>query len=193
MERPAHQITELLRAWSQGDQGALDRIIPLVYEDLHRLALSFMAQERPDHTLQATALVHEAYLRLLESAHLNLEDRAHFLAVCARTMRRILVDLGRTRQALKRGGNTPTLYLKEAIAVAGRPDADLLAVDAALTALAGLDPRKSQVVELRFFGGLSNQETAEVLKISEPTVRREWKVAKAWLRVELSREQVHGA
>jgi RNA polymerase sigma factor (TIGR02999 family) len=158
-----------------------------VYDDLHRLARRYMAQERPDHTLQATALVHETYLRLLDSAHPSWQDRAHFLAVCARTMRRILVDLGRTYQALKRGGAASSLCLNEAVAVAGRPGTDVVAVDDALTALAALDPRKSQVVELRFFGGLSAKETAEVLKISEATALREWKIAKGWLRRELTK------
>jgi RNA polymerase sigma factor (TIGR02999 family) len=193
MDCPAHQISQFLHAWSEGDQHALDQLMPMVYDDLHRLARRYMAQERPDHTLQATALVHETYLRLLDSAHPSWQDRAHFLAVCARVMRRILVDLGRTHQALKRGGDTPSLCLKEAIAIAGRPGTDLVAVDDALTALAAFDPRKGQVVELRFFGGLSAKETAEVLKISEETALREWKIAKGWLRRELSKEQLRGA
>jgi RNA polymerase sigma factor (TIGR02999 family) len=151
-----------------------------------------MAQERHEHTLQATALVHEAYLRLLDSAHPSWRDRAHFLAVCARTMRRILVDWGRTQQAQKRGNNKPSLCLEEAIAIVGSPSTDLVAVDDALTALAVLDPRKGQIVELRFFGGLNARETAEVLKISEDTVLRDWKIAKSWLRRELERGQAHG-
>jgi RNA polymerase sigma factor (TIGR02999 family) len=193
VESPAHRITQLLQAWSEGDQGALDQLVPLVYNDLHRLAQQYMAQERPEHTLQATALVHETYLRLLDSAHPSLRDRAHFLAVCARTMRRILVDWGRTHQAQKRGEGIAPLYLEEAITAVGRPGTDLVAVDDALTALAGLDPRKSQVVELRFFGGLSAKETAEVLKVSEETALREWKIAKGWLRRELSKEHSRGA
>jgi len=141
MDPPAHQITQLLHAWSEGDQGALDQLIPLIYEDLHRLARHYMAQERPDHTLQATALVHEAYLRMLDSAKPSWQDRAHFLAVCARTMRHILVDLGRTHQVVRHGGDAPTVCLKEAIAVASGPGTDLVAVDDALTALAAVDLR----------------------------------------------------
>jgi RNA polymerase sigma factor (TIGR02999 family) len=189
LDPSTHRITHMLQAWSEGDQSALDRLLPLVYNDLHRLARQYMAQERPDHTLQATALVHEAYLRLLDSAQPTWQGRAHFLAVCARTMRHILVDWGRTHQALKRGGDVPPLCLKEAVAAVGRPGTDLVAVDDALTALAALDPRKSQVVELRFFGGLSAKETAEVLKVSEDTALREWKIAKGWLRRELTKEK----
>jgi RNA polymerase sigma factor (TIGR02999 family) len=193
MDNPStHQITQLLQAWSQGDQAALDQLVPLVYDDLHRQAQHCMAQERQGHTLQATALVHEAYLRLLHSAQPSWRDRAHFLAVCARTMRRILVDWGRTRQAQKRGNNVPSLCLEEAIAVVGSPGTDLVAMDDALTALAAFDPRKSQIVELRFFGGLSTRETAEVLKTSEDTVLRDWRLAKSWLRRELKRGQAHG-
>jgi RNA polymerase sigma factor (TIGR02999 family) len=192
MDDPStHQITQILQAWSQGDQAALDQLVPLVYDDLYRLAQHYMTQERPSHTLQATGLVHEAYLRLLDSAHPTWQDRAHFLAVCARTMRRILVDWSRTHRALKRGGQVPPLYLQEATAVLG-PRTDLVAVDDALTALAVLDPRKSQIVELRFYGGLNSRETAEVLKISEDTVLRDWKLAKSWLRRELERGQAHG-
>jgi RNA polymerase sigma factor (TIGR02999 family) len=186
-------VTQLLRAWSAGDQRAFDQLIPLVYNELHRLAQHHMAQERPDHTLQATALVHETYLRLLDSAQPTWQDRAHFFAICARTMRRILVDWSRTQQAQRRGGDAPTVCLEETIAVTGRPGADLIALDDALTALAALDPRKSQVVELRFFGGLSEKETAEVLKISERTAQREWIIAKGWLRREFKKEQLHGA
>jgi RNA polymerase sigma factor (TIGR02999 family) len=161
----------------------------LIYKDLHRLARHYMAQERPDHTLQATALVHEVYLRLLGGANPSWRDRAHFLAVCARTMRRVLVDLGRAHQALKRGGDAQSLFLEEAISLAGHPGTDVVAVDEALTALAAVDGRKSQVVELRFFGGLSAKETAEVLKISEDTALREWKIAKGWLHRELTKER----
>lgn len=187
MDPPTHCITELLHAWSEGDRGALDRLVRVVYDDLHRMAQRYMALERPDHTLQATALVHEAYLRLLDSERPNWQDRAHFFAVCARTMRRILVDLARAHQALKRRGDSPPLCLGEGVAVTGGPGTDVVAVDDALTALAVLDPRKSQVVELRFFGGLSAKETAEVLKISEATAQREWKIAKGWLRRELTK------
>jgi len=189
MESPAHQITQLLQAWSGGDEAALDQLMPVVYGELHRLAQRFMADERPGHTLQTTALVNEAYLRLADSAHLNWESRAHFFAVCARVMRRIMVDFARSRQALKRGSDMPPLELDEALAVVGQRGTDLLAIDDALTALAAVDPRKSQIVELRFFGGLSVKETAEVLKVSEETVMRDWRLSKSWLRRELSGEQ----
>jgi len=198
MEATPHRITELLHAWSGGDQSALDQLMPVVYDNLHRLAQSYMAQERPDHTLQATALVHEAYLRLLDSAHPSWQDRAHFFAVCARTMRHILVDWARAHQSQKRGNEAPAIQLEEALNEVGGPGMDLVAVDDALTALAAVDPRKSQLVEMRFFGGLSTKETAEVLKVSEITALRDWKFAKSWLRRELtkhnsSREQLRGA
>ena len=192
MEPPAHHITQLLHAWSDGDQGALDQLMPVVYDDLHRLAKRYMAQERVPHTLQATALVHEAYLRLLDSARPGWLDRAHFYAVCARVMRRILVDWARSHRTLKRGGDLTALSLDEAQDVMGRPGTDLVALDDALTALAAVDGRKSQIVELRFFGGMSAQETAAVLKVSEDTVLRDWKLAKSWLRRELSQEQSRG-
>src|SRR5271157_4234434 len=167
MEPSAHQITRLLQAWSEGEQSALERLIPLVYEELHRLAHHYMAGERPGHTLQTTALLNEAYLRLVDSA--------------------------RSRQAVKRGGEARPLELEEALVVAEAPGADLVALDDALKALATLDPRTSQVVELRFFGGLSVEETAEVLKVSPVTVMRDWKFAKSWLRRELSKEKPVGA
>jgi RNA polymerase sigma factor (TIGR02999 family) len=192
MDPPAHHVTELLQAWSQGDQSALERLMPLVYDDLHRLAQRYMAQERPDHTLQATALVHEAYLRLLDAAHPSWQHRIHFLAACARIMRRILVDWARTRHRLKRESDLPPLCLQEAVAGLGRHGEDLVALDDALTALAAFDPRKSQIVELRFFGGLSTTETGQVLKISEDTVLRDWKLARSWLRRELDKEHAHG-
>ena len=192
MEPPAHQLTQLLQAWSEGDQAALEALMPVVYNDLHRLAQRYMADERPGHTLQATALVNEAYLRLLDSAHPSWENRAHFFAVCARMMRRILVDWARSRHALKRGSNVPPLELEEALAVTGRPGTDLVAIDDALQALAAVDARKSQVVELRFFGGLSVKETAEVLHVSQETVLRDWKLAKSWLRRELGKEPSRG-
>jgi RNA polymerase sigma-70 factor (ECF subfamily) len=162
--------------------------MPLVYDHLHRLAERHMAQERPGHTLQATALVHEAYLRLMDSAQPSLHDQSHFFALCARMMRRILVDWARSRQTQKRGSDAPALELQEALAGVGRYGADLVAVDDALAALSAVDPRKGQLVELRFFGGLSVKESAEVLKVSEETVQRDWKLAKSWLRRELRRE-----
>jgi RNA polymerase sigma factor (TIGR02999 family) len=166
--------------------------MPVVYDDLHRLARRYMSDERPGHTLQATALVNEAYMRLLDSARPTWQSRAHFFAVSGRIMRRILVDWARSRQALKRGSNVPALELDEAIAVLGQPGADLVAIDDALQALAALDLRKSQIVELRFFGGLSAKETAEVLHVSEETVLRDWKLSKSWLRREMTKEPPRG-
>jgi len=157
-----------------------------VYDELHRLAQRYMADERPSHTLQTTALVNEAYVRLVDSAHASWEGRTHFFGVCAQVMRRILVDWARSRQALKRGGDVPALDLDEALAAAKQPGTDLVAMDDALKALAAIDPRKGQMVELRFFGGLNVKETAEVLKVSPETVHRDWKLAKSWLRRELS-------
>jgi RNA polymerase sigma-70 factor (ECF subfamily) len=187
MEPSAHQITQLLQGWRQGDPNALQKLVPLVYCDLHRLAQHYMADERTGHTLQATALVNEAYVRLVDSAHMNWQCRSHFLAVCAQVMRRILVDWARSRGAQKRAGDATFLELREALAVMDRPGTDLVAVDDALTALAAVDQRKAQMVELRFFGGLNVAETAMVLKVSEETVHRDWKLAKSWLRRELSR------
>jgi RNA polymerase sigma factor (TIGR02999 family) len=192
MHPSGHEITRLLHAWGEGDQRALDRLMPIVYDELHRLAQHYMTQERPDHTLQATGLVHEAYLRLLASTHPSWQDRVHFYAVCARLMRRILVDWARTRHRLKRAGAAQPLELHEAIAVVGGSGTDLVAVDDALTALAAIDARKSQVVELRFFGGLTTKETAEVLKVSEETALRDWKLARTWLRREMGKQQLHG-
>ena len=188
MEPPAQQFTQLLHAWSEGDQGALDQLMPVVYDELRRLARRYMADERPGHTLQTTALVNEAYLRLVDAAQLNWESRAHFFGVCAGMMRRILVDWARGRQAQKRGGDPRKLELDDALAIGSERGTDLVAIDDALQALAAVDARKSRVVELRFFGGLSVKETAEVLKVSEETVARDWKLAKSWLRRELSGE-----
>jgi RNA polymerase sigma factor (TIGR02999 family) len=191
MEPRAHEINELLESWSRGDQGAIDKLVPLVYQDLHRLAHRYMADERPEHTLQTTALVNEAYVRLVDAAHANPENRIHFFAVCSRVMRHILVDRARSRQALKRGGDVPHLELKDPLIGVG-PRTDLIAIDEALEALAAIDPRKSRIVELRFFGGLSTKEAAEVLNVSERTVERDWKLAKSWLRRELARESDDG-
>lgn len=190
MEPRAHELSQLLQSWSQGEQAAVDKLIPLVYEDLHRLAHRYLADERPGHTLQTTALVNEAYVRLVDAAHANQENRIHFFAVCSRVMRQILVDWARSRLSLKRGGDALHFELNEAMAVVG-PRTDLIAIDDALHALAAIDPRKSQVVELRFFGGLTAKESAEVLKVSEETVQRDWKLAKSWLRRELTRESPH--
>lgn len=192
MQPSAHQVTQLLQAWREGDGGALDRLVPLVYQELHRLAQTYMAHERPGHLLQATALVNEAYLRLVETEQANWRNRAHFFGACSQVMRRILVDWARTRQAVKRGGDERPLQLEEVLVGASEPGADIVALDDAVTALAVLDPRKAQVVEMRFFGGLTVEETAEVLKTSPETVMRDWKFAKSWLRRELRKEAAVG-
>lgn len=187
------EITQLLRAWNGGDESALEKLMPIVYGELHRMARRYMAHESPGHTLQTSALVNEAYLRLVDSAHANWQNRVHFFAVSAQAMRRILVDWARSRQALKRGGDVRPLRLDDALAVTEEQPVDLVALDDALKALAALDPRKSQVVELHFFGGLDLEETAQVLKVSSDTVLRDWKLAKSWLRCELSGESLDGA
>jgi RNA polymerase sigma factor (TIGR02999 family) len=187
------EITQLLRAWNGGDESALEKLMPIVYGELHRMARRYMAQESPDHTLQTSALVNEAYLRLVDAANANWQNRVHFFAVSAQAMRRILVDWARSRQALKRGGQLRPLRLDDALAVTQEQPVDLVALDDALKALAALDPRKSQVVELHFFGGLDLEETAEVLKVSSDTVLRDWKLAKSWLRCELSGESLDGS
>jgi RNA polymerase sigma factor (TIGR02999 family) len=180
------EITQLLLAWSHGQQAALDQLIPLVHDELHRMAKRYMRRERPGQTMQTTALVNEAYLRLIDSSRVHWQNRAHFFAIAAQLMRRILVDFARSRHNLKRGGRAERVSLDEALVISPEKDADIVALDDALKALASLDARQSQVVELRFFGGLSINETAEVLKVSEGTVRRDWSLAKAWLYRELS-------
>jgi RNA polymerase sigma factor (TIGR02999 family) len=192
MESVSHQVTQLLHAWSEGEPQALDRLTPLVYEELHRLARRHMAHERPGHTLQTTALVNEAYLELVDSVQADWQNRAHFFAVCARVMRRILVDWARSRNMFKRGGGVHLVGLEDTFVGAQEPDAALIALDDALSALAECDARKARVVELRFFGGLSMEETAAVLKVSEETVQRDWRFAKSWLRRELSAEKSYG-
>ena len=179
--------TELLRAWSQGDGSALDRLIPLVYEELHRLARRYMRQERPDHTLQPTSLVNEAYLRLIDVNRVEWRNRAHFLAVAAQMMRRILVEFARNRQRQKRGGGAVRVSLDNVQELPEANKRDLVALSGALSALATFDARMSQVVELRFFGGLTVDETADVLNVSPETVMRDWKTAKAWLLREIRR------
>ena len=186
-ETPAHDITQLLQAWSEGDERALDKLMPLVYRELHRLAQRYMAHERPGHTLQTTALVNEAYLRLVDAGKVNFQNRAHFFAVSAQLMRRILVEFARRHGSQKRGGEVQRVSLEESLVVYGERGADLVALDDALQALAAIDARRSRVVELRFFGGLSVEETAEVLRVSPETVMHDWKLAKAWLRREMSR------
>src|SRR5260370_21246923 len=181
------EITLLLQAWSDGDQEALVKLMPLVYGALHRAAHRYMAREQVGHTLQTTALIHEVYVQLVDVGDISWQNRAHFLAVCARLMRRILTDFARSRHAIKRGGGAWHASFDHALALSGDSSSDLVRIDEALKALAATDARKSQVVELRFFGGLNVQETAEVLKISPETVMRDWKVAKVWLLRELSR------
>jgi RNA polymerase sigma factor (TIGR02999 family) len=185
-ELPAHEVTRLLQAWSEGDEGALQELMPLVYKELHRLARRYMAGERSGHTLQTSALVNEAYLRLVDVQKVNWQNRAHFFGVSAQLMRRILVDFARSRRSLKRGGDAPTVSLEEGMIVTSTRGADLVALDDALKTLAAMDPRRSRVVELRFFGGLSAEEAAEVLKVSPETVIHDWKLAKVWLLRELS-------
>ena len=179
--------TELLRAWSQGDGSALDRLMPLVYNELHRLARRYMRQERPDHTLQATSLVNEVYLRLIDVNRVEWRNRAHFLALAAQMMRRILVEFARNRHRQKRGGGAVHVSLDDVQELPDSNERDLVALNGALGVLATFDSRMSQVVELRFFGGLTVAETADVLNISPETVMRDWKTAKAWLIRELRR------
>jgi RNA polymerase sigma factor (TIGR02999 family) len=179
-------VTQLLLAWSQGDEGALEKLVPLVYAELRRLAHRYMRQERPGHTLQTTALIHEAYQRLIDTPQPSWQDRTHFFAVCARLMRRILVDFARARGYQKRGGGARVIHFEEGLVPAGVRGRDWVALDEALKALLSIDERKSRVVELRFFGGLTTEETAEVLKVSSDTVQRDWKIAKAWLLRELA-------
>jgi RNA polymerase sigma factor (TIGR02999 family) len=184
-EQP-RDVTQLLMSWSDGDESALEKLVPLVYGELRRLAGQYMRRERRDHTLQTTALINEAYLQLIDIRKMHWQNRAHFFALCARLMRRILVDFARSRQYAKRGGGAQPLSLDQSVLVSPEYSPDLLAVDDALQALAKFDGRKAQVVELRFFGGLTIEETAEALKVSPETVRRDWRLAKAWLLRELS-------
>ena len=179
-------VTELLLAWSGGDSSALDQLVPTVHSELRRLARRQMRGERADHTLQTTALVNEAYLRLIDLHRVRWQDRAHFFALSARLMRRILVDHARSRNYLKRGGTRAHVDFDDVVVVSPARGADLLALDEALEALALIDARKSQVVEMRFFGGLSVQETAEALSVSGETVMRDWRLAKVWLLRHLS-------
>ena len=187
-EPPTHEISELLVAWADGDHSALERLMPLVYDELKRLAHRYMRGERVGHTLQTTALVNEAYLRLVSWKDAQWQNRAQFFAVSAQMMRRILVDFARDKQYLKRGGGALQVSLSEAAAFTEGRGTDLVALDEALTALADVDKRKAQVVEMRFFGGLSIAEVAEVLKVSDETVNRDWRLAKVWLLRELGRE-----
>ena len=186
------EITRLLKAWGRGDSAALDRLTPLVYEHLHLMARRYVRHERPGHTLQATALVNEAFLRLVDTRDVEWTDRAHFFAVCARVMRRILVDAARSRAAIKRGGHVERAQHASAINLDHLPgpgmeiNAQICALDEALDALARIDPRRAEVIELRFFGGLTVEETGRVLQVSPQTVMRDWRLARAWLARELS-------
>jgi RNA polymerase sigma factor (TIGR02999 family) len=188
---PPHNITQLLIAWSNGDKDAFARLMPLVYDELRQLAARYLHRERPAHTLQATALVHEAYLRLVDQSQAQWQNRAHFFGVAAQVMRRLLVDHARRQHAAKRGGVVPKLALDEALQVAGGRAMDVVALDEALTALAALDSQHSRIVELRFFGGLTIEETAEVVGVSPATVKRDWSMAKAWLYRELCQREPH--
>jgi RNA polymerase sigma factor (TIGR02999 family) len=185
---PRSDATGLLVAWSNGDQSAFDKLVPLVYQELHALARRSMRSERAGHTLQATALVNEAYVRLIDVNRIRWQNRSHFFAVAAQTMRRILVEFARQRHRQKRGGDAVRVTIDD-VDVAQEQSADLVALNDALSTLASFDPRMGQVVELRFFGGLTVQETADVLKVSPETVMRDWKTAKVWLLRELSRER----
>ena len=186
MVGPSQQVTGLLLAWQKGDEAALTQLIPLVHDELRRIARRCMAGERAGHSLQATALVNEAYLRLIDVQHVDWQNRAHFLAMSARLMRRILVDVARSKRYQKRGGGAVRVTFDEALAVTDERGQDLVALDEALQALATVDARKARVIELRFFGGLSVEETASVLTVSVDTVMRDWKLGKAWLLRELS-------
>jgi RNA polymerase sigma factor (TIGR02999 family) len=190
-QQSTHEVTQLLIAWSDGNAEALEQLVPLIQAELHRLAKHYMRRERPDHALQTTALVNEAYLRLIDWKSARWQNRAHFFGVSAQLMRRILVDFARQRPRA-RDGTAHQVSLDEALVISSDRSADIVALDEALQALAELDPRKSQIVEMRFFGGLGVEETAEVLKISPITVMREWNKAKAWLYRELSRRGPDG-
>jgi RNA polymerase sigma factor (TIGR02999 family) len=191
-DAPPPEITQLLHAWRGGDQLALERLTPVVYQELHRMAQRYMARERDGHTLQATALINEVYLRLVNVKEVQWQDRAHFFAVSAQLMRRILTDIARSHIYQKRGGGARHVPLDEAFVMSPEPAVDLVALEQALTRLGETDARKSKVVELRFFGGMTVEETAEVLQISAETVMRDWSVARSWLLRELDRDGNHG-
>jgi len=182
----APTITQLLVEWSKGNQAALDQLMPQVYDELRRLARSYLRRERPDHTLQATALVHEAYIRLMDQHSVSWQNRAHFFGIASQMMRRILVNHALARGAAKRGGQAPRLSIDEGVSFEQR-DVDLIALDEALKEMETLDARQARIVELRFFGGLSIEETAEVVNLSPATVKREWSTARLWLRRQIAR------
>jgi len=188
-----HEVTGLLQAWGRGDEDALQKLVPLVHRELRQAARRYMAGEKPGHLLQTTALVNETYLRLVGVQKVGWQNRAHFLAICAQLMRRILTDFARSRRSRKRSGKVTRVTFSDALLITPQPDTDFAALDAAMKKLAAVDERKSRVVEMRFFGGLSVQESAEVLKVSQDTVMRDWKMAKVWLLRELNGEVQHGA
>jgi RNA polymerase sigma factor (TIGR02999 family) len=188
LDQPSHDVTRLLHDWSEGDEGAAERLMPLVYDELRRLARNYLRRERPDHTLQPTALVNEAYLKLVDQSRVNWQNRHHFYGIAAQMMRRVLVDHAREHAAEKRGGPRRKVSLDEANIPTGERAADLVALDEALQKLSEVFPRKGRVVELRFFGGFSVEESAEILGVSDKTVMREWESAKLWLYRELDSE-----
>jgi len=181
-----HEVTQLLMAWNEGDQSALERLIPLVHAELHRIARRYMRNERAGHTLQTSALINEAYMRLIDAQQVHWQNRAHFFGIAAQLMRRVLVDFARSRGYKKRGGGALQVSLDETMVITKERGEDLVALDEALSALSELDERKGRVVEMRFFGGLSEKEIAEALTVSQETVRRDWRLAKSWLRRRLS-------
>ena len=183
---PQHEITQLLAEWSDGNQSALDELYPLVYEELHKLARRYMSRERKGHTLQTTALINEAYVRLVDQRNVHWANRSHFFAISAQIMRRILIDHARRHAYAKRGGGAQQVSLEEVAIVAAEKSAEIIRLDEALKILAKMDPRRCHVVELRYFGGLSNEEIAGVLKVSENTVTRDWNLARAWLYQQLT-------
>jgi len=188
-----NQITELLLAWSNGDKVAYEKLVPLVYEELHRIARRQMRRERPGQTLQTTALVHEAYIHLVRADNLCWRNRAHFYAVASRMMRRILIDIARAKRNQKHGAGAVQVTIDEALAVSSEPSVDLVTLDEALNRLYALNARQAQVVEMRYFGGLKEEEIAEVLKVSLRTVQQDWRLAKLWLRRELRSGKAHDA
>jgi len=185
MRSSPQEVTQLLADWSNGNQAALDKLMPLVYEELHRLAHRYMNQERPGHTLQTSGLVNEAFVKLVDQKDVHWQNRSHFFGIAAQLMRRVLVDYARSRHYAKRGGDARQVSLDEALTVSPERATEVVALDDALKRLALIDERKSQIVEFRFFGGLSIEETAEVLKVSPGTIMRDWTLAKAWLRKEM--------
>jgi len=186
-QRPTHEVTQLLIEWSNGDKAALDKLMPLIYDELRRLAHYYMSREHPGHTLQTTAVVNEAYLRLVNRKRVRWQNRAHFFAIAAQLMRSILVDHARSHAYAKRGGGARKMALDEALIISQERAAEVVALDEALGQLAEIDPRQSRIVEMRFFAGLTIEETAEVLSLSPATIKREWSTAKAWLYHELNK------